>query len=145
MNEWLCLYGGENGSGWERVSANAPSTLVPLLLNPDVSFMFLYLQIICGVSDHSHQGWHSNLALTFLISLAFGQRVAKMKLLPWLSDVDLLSSLEKMCRYQKICQGPECGFGNEFRLIPPLAKECLDQNLHVDQIVNYAQSNVYND
>lgn len=27
---------------------------VPLFLNPDVSFMFLYLQMIRDVSDHSH-------------------------------------------------------------------------------------------
>lgn len=39
------------------------------------------------------------LAVTFLVVVAFVQRVAKIKLLLWLSAVDLLSSFEKMCRY----------------------------------------------
>ena len=38
------------------------------------------------------------LAVT-LVAVAFAQRDAKIKLLLWLSAVDLLSSFEKMCRY----------------------------------------------
>lgn len=39
------------------------------------------------------------LAVTFSVALAFAQRVAKIKLLLWLSAVDPLSSFEKMCRH----------------------------------------------